>query len=87
MRETIERALRGTTWLSGGFWAPDGAYSRFVSPVIGLVWFVVVSRVLLTRSAAARQRPEPVSARAVELLPALAPPRSSAKTPSCSKLF
>ncbi len=24
--------LGGTTWLSGGFWAPDGAYSRFASP-------------------------------------------------------
>ena len=24
--------------MSGGFWAPDGAYSRFVSPIIGLVW-------------------------------------------------
>jgi hypothetical protein len=23
--------LSGTTWLSDGFWAPDGAYSRFVS--------------------------------------------------------
>jgi hypothetical protein len=46
--------LGGTTWLSGGFWAPDGAYSRFVSPIIGLVWVVVVSRVLLTRSPAAR---------------------------------
>ncbi len=44
--------LGGTTWLSGGFWAPDGAYSRFVSPIIGLVWVVVVSRVLLTRSPA-----------------------------------
>jgi hypothetical protein len=40
--------LGGTTWLRGGFWAPDGAYSRFVSPIIGLVWVVVVSRVLLT---------------------------------------
>jgi len=46
--------LGGTTWLSGGFWAADGAYSRFVSPVIGLVWVVVVSRVLLTRSPATR---------------------------------
>jgi hypothetical protein len=46
--------LSGTTWLSGGFWAPDGAYSRFVSPLIGLVWIVVVSRVLLGRSAATR---------------------------------
>ena len=42
--------LGGTTWMSGGFWAPDGAYSRLVSPIIGLVWVMVVSRVLLTRS-------------------------------------
>jgi hypothetical protein len=42
--------LGGTTWMSGGFWAPDGAFSRIVSPLIGLVWIVVVSRVLLTRS-------------------------------------
>jgi hypothetical protein len=46
--------LGGTTWLSGGFWAPDGVYSRFVSPIIGLVWILVVSRVLLTRSPATR---------------------------------
>jgi hypothetical protein len=46
--------LGGTTWLNGGFWAPDGAYSRFVSPIIGLVWALVVSRVLLTRSPATR---------------------------------
>ena len=46
--------LGGTTWLSGGFWAPDGAYSRFLSPIIGLVWPVVVSRVLLSRIPATR---------------------------------
>jgi hypothetical protein len=46
--------LGGTTWMSGGFWAPDGAYTRFVSPTIGLVWVVVVSRILLTRSPATR---------------------------------
>jgi hypothetical protein len=46
--------LGGTTWTSGGFWAPDGAYSRLVSPIIGLVWVLVVSRVLLTRSPATR---------------------------------
>ncbi|HEX4603877.1 MAG TPA: hypothetical protein VH724_07780 [Candidatus Angelobacter sp.] len=46
--------LGSTTWISGGFWAPDGAYSRFVSPIIGLLWIVVVSRVLLTRSPATR---------------------------------
>ena len=46
--------LGGTTWMSGGFWAPDGAYTRFVSPLLLLVWVVVVSRVLLTRSPATR---------------------------------
>jgi hypothetical protein len=44
--------LGGTTWLSGGFWSPDGIYSRFVSAAIGLAWILVVSRVLLTRSPA-----------------------------------
>ena len=42
--------LGGTTWLSGGFWAPDGAYTKFVSPLLLLLWAVVVSRVLLTGS-------------------------------------
>jgi hypothetical protein len=46
--------LGGTTWLSDGFWAVDGAYSRVVSPAIGLLWVVVVSRILLTRSPATR---------------------------------
>jgi hypothetical protein len=46
--------LGGTTWVAGGLWAPDGAYSRFVSPIIGLVWVLVVSRVLLTRTPATR---------------------------------
>jgi hypothetical protein len=46
--------LGGTTWLSGGIWAPDGAYSRFISPILFLLWVLVVSRVLLTRSPATR---------------------------------
>jgi hypothetical protein len=46
--------LGGTTWLRGGFWSPYGTYSRFISPVIGVVWVVVVSRVLLSRSPATR---------------------------------
>jgi hypothetical protein len=46
--------LGGTTWLGGGFWAADGIYSRFVSPAIGLVWGMVVSAVLLTRSPVTR---------------------------------
>jgi hypothetical protein len=46
--------MGGTTWASSGFWAPDGIYSRFVSPLIGLAWVLVVSRILLTRSPATR---------------------------------
>jgi hypothetical protein len=46
--------LGGTTWLSVGFWAPDGGYSRFISPLLLLLWVLVVSRVLLTRSPATR---------------------------------
>lgn len=46
--------LGGATWMSDGFWAADGGYSRFVTPVIGIVWALAVSRVLLTRSAATR---------------------------------
>jgi hypothetical protein len=46
--------LGGTTWLSNGFWAADGVYSRLISPFIGLAWILVVSRVLLTRRPATR---------------------------------
>src|SRR3979490_1963696 len=35
------RPVGGPTWLGGGFWAPDGAYSRLISPIIGLVWVMV----------------------------------------------
>lgn len=46
--------LGGTTWLDSGIWAPDGAYSRFVSPLIGLLWVLGVSQVLIARSPATR---------------------------------
>jgi len=46
--------LGGTTWVSDGLWAPDGAYSRLVSPIVCVVWLVVVGRVLLTRNPATR---------------------------------
>jgi len=45
--------LGGTTWVSGGFWAPDGVYSRVVWPVLGIVWVAVFNRVL-TRAPATR---------------------------------
>lgn len=46
--------LGGTTWMTDGLWAPDGAYSRIVSPIIGLMWVLAASRVLLTRTTASR---------------------------------
>jgi hypothetical protein len=45
--------LGGTTWVSGGFWAPDGVYSRFLWPILGLLWVLVCNRVL-ARSPATR---------------------------------
>lgn len=50
--------LGGTTWASDGFWAPDGAYSRFISPIIALAWIAVVSGFLVVRA--------PSTARAAE---------------------
>jgi hypothetical protein len=41
--------LGGTTWASDGIWAPDGAYSRFISPIVGLAWITVISGLLFTR--------------------------------------
>lgn len=46
--------LGGTTWIRGGLWAPDGAYSRFIWPAVGLLWVVIVSGFLMTRRPSAR---------------------------------
>jgi hypothetical protein len=46
--------LGGTTWLPDGFWSPYGMYSRLISPIIGVVWVLVVSRILLAQSPATR---------------------------------
>jgi hypothetical protein len=46
--------LGGTTWATDGIWAADGAYSQFISPIIGIAWIVVISGVLLKSSSAAR---------------------------------
>ena len=43
--------LGGTTWATGGFWAPDGAYSQYIWPIVFLAWILVVNVIL------ARQRP------------------------------
>ncbi len=36
-----------TTLVSGGFWAPDGLYSRFIWPIVGLAWLTLYTRVLI----------------------------------------
>lgn len=45
--------LGGTTWIAGGVWAPDGDYTRMVSPALLLLWVLIVSWVLFTRRPAA----------------------------------
>jgi hypothetical protein len=47
----------GTTFARDGFWAPDGVYNAYITPLVFLAWVVVVSLLLLLRSAA----PAPVS--------------------------
>ena len=42
--------LGATTWATDGFWAPDGAYSRFIWPIIALVWIAAVSGLLYVRA-------------------------------------
>ncbi|HEV3097077.1 MAG TPA: hypothetical protein VG104_08020 [Candidatus Dormibacteraeota bacterium] len=49
----------GTTWMHGGIWAADGAYSHFFAPLLLVAWAVVVSSFLFVLSpsnAPARQR-------------------------------
>ena len=47
--------LGGTTWTSSGFWAPDGAYSQFIWPIIFLVWIVAVTVILSTQRPSTRE--------------------------------
>jgi hypothetical protein len=49
--------LGGTTWASGGFWAPDGAYLQYVTPIIFAVLITFFSG-LLTASVATERAPE-----------------------------
>jgi hypothetical protein len=46
--------LAGTTWAGDGIWAPDGAYSRFISPAIAVVWILGISAILLRSPSTAR---------------------------------
>lgn len=50
--------LRATTWAGDGFWAPDGAYSQYISTGVGLAWVAVVSAFLYMRSPTAATTPD-----------------------------
>jgi hypothetical protein len=49
--------LRATTWAGDGFWAPDGAYSEFISTNVALAWIAVVSGFLYMRSPSTGKTP------------------------------
>jgi MFS family permease len=50
--------LRATTWADDGFWAPDGAYTQYISTIVTLAWVAVVSAFLYMRSPATAKAPE-----------------------------
>jgi len=50
--------LRATTWAGDGFWAPDGAYSQYVSTIVALAWIAAVSGFLYMRSTSEVKAPE-----------------------------
>jgi hypothetical protein len=49
-----------TTWAGDGFWAADGAYSRFVPTIAMLLWIAVVSGFLYMRSPSTATEPDRV---------------------------
>lgn len=55
---TVLVLLGGTTWATDGFWAPDGAYSRFIEPIVALAWVMVVSGLLFTRAPSTGRVPQ-----------------------------
>jgi hypothetical protein len=50
--------LGGTTWATSGFWAADGAYSQWITPIIAMAWIVVTSGLLYLRAPATATAPE-----------------------------
>jgi hypothetical protein len=53
--------LRATTWAGDGFWAPDGAYSQYISTAVALGWVAVVSGFLYMRSPSTASAPDRVA--------------------------
>ena len=50
--------LRATTWAGDGFWAPDGAYTHYISTIVALAWVAVVSGFLMMQRPSAARAPE-----------------------------
>lgn len=50
--------LRATTWAGHGFWAPDGAYTHYISTIVALAWVAVVSGFLMMQTPSAARAPE-----------------------------
>ncbi len=50
--------LGATTWAGDGIWAPDGAYIRYISPIIALAWIAVVSGFLYKLSPSTVRTPD-----------------------------
>lgn len=44
--------VSGTTFAQDGFWAPDGVYNAYITPIVFLAWVVVLSVLLLRRAVA-----------------------------------
>lgn len=53
----------GTTWSNEGFWAPDGGYSAWVTPIVFVAWSIVASWLLYRAAPTAERLPETASAR------------------------
>ena len=53
--------LGGSTWANDGVWAPDGAYSRVIWPIVALAWIAIASGFLYTRTASTQRAARPAS--------------------------
>jgi hypothetical protein len=49
----------GTTFATDGFWAPDGVYNAYITPILFVAWIVALSVLLLRRPVVAME-PEPL---------------------------
>jgi hypothetical protein len=57
--------LGGTTWAESGFWAPDGGYSAWITPIVFVLWALVASWLLYRAAPTVERTPETASARPV----------------------